>query len=185
MLYFSGAENHTYVPVAHEKGDCEDPRDPCSTQDPREEEHDAQIEALEGKHSVDVEKYGTEAEGRHLAVDESEKQLLVDVETVENVDGSTVFCDVVHFEVVNAAGEGSGTHKLFEVGVVETLLGAETNFALNLLENWNKKKEQSGPSDCWCYTVYIIIISFILYDLKIYKFTCFITKVSTLFQHQL
>ena len=119
--------------MANEEGHGQRARHPRSRQDPRHGVHHAEEESLQGEHKVDVEEDGPEAEGGHVAVDEGEEELLVDVEPVEDVDGARVLSDVVPLQVGHPLGEALGLDELFEVGVVETGLGAEADLTFHFL----------------------------------------------------
>ena len=58
----------------------------------------------------------------------------MDVEPVEDVDGPEVLGDVVPPELLHAGGQARGVDQLLVVGVVESLLGAEGDLPLHLLD---------------------------------------------------
>lgn len=130
--------------MTDEEGHGQGARNPRAGEQPRRGVHHAEEEALERKDKVDVEEDGSQAEGGHVAVDEGQEELLVDVEPVEDVDGARVLRDVVPLQVGHALGEALGLHQLLEVGVVEAGLRAEADLPLDFLRNLTGKWLRTG-----------------------------------------
>jgi hypothetical protein len=76
-------------PVCDGERGGEDTGGPCARQNPRNRVHDGEVEALQCKHELYVEKDGLEAKVVD-GVDGGEEQLLVNVEPMEDVDGAQV-----------------------------------------------------------------------------------------------
>lgn len=76
------------VPVTNNKECCQHSRYPCSREHPCYQIDDGQEEALEAEHRVDIEEDWFPVWTDEGAIDSCQEQLLVDVESMENVYGS-------------------------------------------------------------------------------------------------
>jgi len=76
--------------------------DPSAPYDPGDEENGREEQSLQRKDRVRVEKDGPESQSAQHLVEKGQGELLVDVEAMEDVDGSQMLRNVISLELFNA-----------------------------------------------------------------------------------
>lgn len=103
--------------MTEKKSHGQHPREPSSTEIPSNHKQGAQEKTLQREREVDVEEDGLQVEVVH-PIDGGQEELLVDVESVEDVDDPPVLGNVVILQEFNAFSQTWGLDKLLVVRII-------------------------------------------------------------------